>query len=247
MSGAAAPIAEATQQELPPRAHRGDASWHSVVAFEGVWRHWGRGQKRRAVLRDLNLELRRGTVTNISGRNGAGKTTLLRIATGILAPDQGRVTIGGMESRGNWRDYHRLIGFLSAGDRGLYPRLAVEAHLSYWAKLAFLPRKDCRAATEEAIQQFGLSDLRDRRADRLSLGQRQRLRLALAFVHRPEVLLLDEPRSSLDGEGLGLLSAAVSNVASRGGAVLWCSPTSEDQPVQFDQRLVLEDAGLRRV
>ena len=217
-----------------------------LVAFESVWRYWGRGKKRWAVLSDVSLELRPGTVTSISGRNGAGKTTLLRIATGVLAPDRGRVTIEGMTSRGNWRDYHRIVGFLSAGDRGLYPRLSVENHLDYWAKLAFLPRTDRTEAIEEAIGQFGLWDLRKRRADRLSLGQRQRLRLALTFVHCPTVLLLDEPRSSLDGDGLELLSAAVSKATLRGGAVVWCSPTGEDQPVQFDERFVIEDGSLRR-
>jgi ABC-2 type transport system ATP-binding protein len=246
MSGTAAAILQATDDVRHPWRLLEDVRLQPVVAFEGVSRSWGRGHKRRAVLRDVNLELRPGTVTNIHGRNGVGKTTLLRVATGILAPDQGRVTIHGMTSRGNWRDYHRLIGFLPAGDRGLYPRLSVEKHLEYWAKLAFLPRKHCGAAVEEAIEQFGLSDLRTRRADRLSLGQRQRLRLALTFVHRPRVILLDEPRSSLDDEGLGCLSAAVSHAANRGGAVLWCSPTGEDQPVRFDERLVIEDGSVRR-
>ncbi len=246
MNGVPATVIQWPYDERGRRARLAEAARRSVVTFEGVWRYWGRGAKRRAVLRDVNLELRPGTVTNISGRNGVGKTTLLRIATGVLAPDSGRVTIDGMTSRANWRDYHRLIGFLSAGDRGLYPRLTVEKHLEYWAKAAFVPRGECRLAVEQAIEEFGLSDLRARRADRLSLGQRQRLRLALTFVHRPNVLLLDEPRSSLDCDGLELLTAAVSAAATRGGVVLWCSPTGEDQPVRFDQRLTIEDGCLRR-
>jgi ABC-2 type transport system ATP-binding protein len=218
--------------------------YEPLVLFNGVWRYWGRGKKRWAVLREINLRILPGTVTGIGGRNGAGKTTLLRIATGILSPDRGTVTIDGIAPADSWRDYHRRIGFLSAGDRGLYNRLSVQGHLDFCAKLAFVPRSARKPAVEEALGRFGLSDLATRRAERLSQGQRQRLRLALALVHRPRVLLLDEPRNSLDEEGLGMLSSAVGEVLARGGAVIWCSPAGEEQPINFDSALVIEDGSL---
>lgn len=216
-----------------------------LVSFRGVWRYWGRGQARHAVLRDVNLEIAPGTAACISGRNGSGKTTLLRIATGILAPDAGRVTIDGMSADDSWREFHRRIGFLSAGDRGLYARVSVGGHLAYWTALAFVPRPERKQVIDQALVQFGLSDLVKRRADRLSQGQRQRLRLALTVVHRPKVLLLDEPRNSLDQEGLGILGAAAGDVLDRGGSVIWCAPLGEDQPVHFDRTLLLEDQELR--
>ncbi|HKO29320.1 MAG TPA: ATP-binding cassette domain-containing protein, partial [Solirubrobacteraceae bacterium] len=120
----------------------GPASPQPLVSFQGVWRHWGRGRNRWAVLRDINLEVPAGTAVSIGGGNGAGKTTLLRIATGILSPDSGSVTIGGIKPDEDWREYHRRIGFLSAGDRGLYARLTVRRHLEYWASLAILARAD---------------------------------------------------------------------------------------------------------
>src|SRR5690349_1156853 len=103
-----------------------------LVAFRGIWRHWGRGAKRWAVLRDVSLDLRPGEAVCVGGANGAGKTTLLRIASGILAPDAGTVTIDGLDADKAWREYHRRIGFLSAGDRGLYARVTVRGHLEYW-------------------------------------------------------------------------------------------------------------------
>ncbi|HYZ82233.1 MAG TPA: ABC transporter ATP-binding protein [Solirubrobacteraceae bacterium] len=217
----------------------------AVVSFDGIWRHWGRGRKRWAVLRGIDLAVAPGTVTGIGGKNGAGKTTLLRIATAILSPDAGTVTVDGLPSEGNWREYHRRIGFLSAGDRGLYPRFSVRGHLEYGARIALIPRADRRQAVEEGLVRFGLTELATRRADRLSQGQRQRLRLALTVVHRPKVLLLDEPRNSLDDEGLAMLSAAIDEVLARDGAVIWCSPAGEDQPVGFDRRFVIEDGMLR--
>jgi ABC-2 type transport system ATP-binding protein len=197
------------------------------------------------VLRDVSLSILRGTATCVGGRNGAGKTTLLRIATGILAPDTGGVTVESITPQ-SWREFHRRIGFLSAGDRGLYARLSVRGHLEFWSALAFVPRRERRESVERALTQFGLADLAGRRADRLSQGQRQRLRLALTVVHRPTVLLLDEPRNSLDPEGLEMLGAAVREVLNRSGAVIWCSPLGEDQPIGFDRILMLEDGELRR-
>ena len=215
-----------------------------LVSFDGIWRHWGRRRKRWAVLRDINLEVSAGTAICIAGGNGAGKTTLLRIGTGILAPDRGRVRVDGIDSDGNWREYHRRIGYLSAGDRGLHARLSIRSHLDYCARLAFMPRADREPAVEEALVRFGLSALADRRADRLSQGQRQRLRLALSFLHRPKVLFLDEPRNSLDAEGLAIVSGAVRDLLSGGGCVIWCSPLGEEQPITFDRRFLIQNGTL---
>lgn len=219
----------------------------SLVELTGLWRSLGRGKARRDVLRGVDLRIAPGTATSITGRNGAGKTTLLRIITGILAPDRGAVTVDGIRPIDNWCEYHRLIGFLSAGDRGLYARVTVQGHLEHWASLALVPRNERRPRVEEALEFFDLSELAKRRAERLSQGQRQRLRLALSVLHRPKVLLLDEPRNSLDAEGQALLAAALSDVLRRGGAVLCCSPAGENQLDDWDRQATIEDGMLRFV
>jgi ABC-type multidrug transport system ATPase subunit len=236
--------AMSTADVLADRRRSGDRA-AALIRFEGIWRHWGRGKNRWPVLRGIDLDVAPGTVTGIGGRNGAGKTTLLRIATAILSPDAGTVTIDGLSGDANWREYHRRIGFLSAGDRGLYARFSVQGHLEYGARIAFVPRARRREAVEEALVRFGLTDLTSRRADRLSQGQRQRLRLALTVVHSPKVLLLDEPRNSLDDEGLAMLTRTIDDVIARRGAVIWCSPAGETQPVGFDRDYVIEEGILR--
>src|SRR5579875_1742427 len=188
-----------------------------LLSLRGVRRAWGRGTRRRMVLDGIDLDLAPGTATGIFGRNGAGKTTLLRIASGILAPDRGSVVLDGRTPDRHWREFHRRIGFLSAGDRGLYVRLSVRAHLEFWAALAMIPRRERRSAVESALAQFELEELADRRAERLSQGQRQRLRLALTLVHHPDVLLLDEPRNSLDQDGAEMLAGVVRDTLARGG------------------------------
>ena len=104
-----------------------------------------------------------GTAICVGGDNGAGKTTLLRIATAILAPSTGSVTIDGISSEGSWREYHRRIGFLSAGDRGLYARFSVRGHLDFCARLALVPRARRKQLVEQALVGFGLGDLSGRR------------------------------------------------------------------------------------
>ncbi|MBV9801675.1 MAG: ABC transporter ATP-binding protein [Solirubrobacterales bacterium] len=217
----------------------------SLISLAGIWRSWGRGKSRREILRGVNLDIAAGSAICISGRNGVGKTTLLRIVTGILAPDRGTVSIEGIGPTDDWREYHRRIGFLSAGDRGLYARVTVQRHLEHWSALALVPRRERRERVQDALSAFELTELAGRRADRLSQGQRQRLRLALTVVHRPSVLLLDEPRNSLDSDGQALLAAAVREVLRRGGAVLCCAPAGEDQLEDCDRRAVIEDGGVR--
>ena len=197
------------------------------------------------VLESLDLVLEEGSSTWVGGRNGAGKTTLLRIAAGLLAPDEGTVAVRGLDPERDRRRYQRQIGFLSAGNTGVYARLSVRRHLDYWACLAFLPRDERDPAVERAIADFELGELATRRLDRLSMGQRQRVRLAMTFMHDPTVVLLDEPRTSLDEPGTALLARAVERLRARGGTALTCAPRAVDTGLDFDRELILEDRKLR--
>jgi ABC-2 type transport system ATP-binding protein len=208
-----------------------------ALELTGIERSWG-SQK---VLNGVSLTVQKGSVAWLGGRNGAGKTTLLRIAAGILIPQLGSVALHGFDPERNRREYHRRLGFLPAGDRGMYARLSVMQNLELAARLAQVHRGDRRRLVEQGIARFGLEPLTRQRVDRISLGQRQRVRLAMTFVHEPEVVLLDEPHTSLDDQALELLEAAMFDCALRGGSVLWCSPTSEMLPLPANLRYVIAD------
>jgi ABC-2 type transport system ATP-binding protein len=196
------------------------------------------------VLDGLDLTLEPGTATWVGGRNGIGKTTMLRIAAGLIEPDSGRAEVWGVSPGENRARYQRLVSFLPAGDRGLYARLTVRRQLEFWARIAMVPRERFRQTIEHAIATFDLQDLAERRVDRMSMGQRQRLRIAMTFLPSPEVVLLDEPLTSLDGEGAILIQRAVAEVLARDGAVLWCSPSGEHLELSFDARWMLEHGRL---
>jgi ABC-2 type transport system ATP-binding protein len=191
-----------------------------LVALKGVRKRWG-DQK---VLDGIDLEIPAGAVVSVAGANGSGKTTLLRIATGMIIPDQGSTSFRGVDIERDLAAYQREIGFLSAGDRGLYARLTVRQNLDLWGGLAGLPRRERRRRIDRMLSQFEIVELADRRVDRLSMGQRQRVRLALTFMHHPVIVILDEPRTSLDEAGVSLLNDALARLVGQGGAVLLASP-----------------------
>src|ERR1700709_1640253 len=216
-----------------------------LLEMKEVYHRW-KGQK-QPVLDEVSLDLRAGEVTWIGGRNGAGKTTLLRLAAGILLPQRGRVDIGALNSEDGGNRYQRQIGFLSAGDRSLQARMRVTQQLDYWARLAYVPRALRGDRVAISLERFGLEEFADRRVDRMSMGQRQRIRLAMAFLHEPQVLLLDEPRNSLDDEGYALLNEQTRMATERGAPMLWCSPRGEDRVIGCDASYSLSEGHLEPV
>jgi ABC-2 type transport system ATP-binding protein len=239
-SAAPSAATEAAGGEDPPRIAE-----TPLLELERLHHRW-KGPK-PPVLDDVSLTLRAGEVTWIGGRNGAGKTTLLRLAAGILLPQRGNVRMGELTPSSRGGHYQRQIGFLSAGDRSLNARMRVRQQLDYWARLAYVPRERRAELVADSLERFGLEEFAERRVDRMSMGQRQRIRLAMAFLHEPHVLLLDEPRNSLDDDGYGLLGAQIEWVTGRGAAVLWCSPRGEDRVLACDAGYTLEAGRLERV
>jgi ABC-type multidrug transport system ATPase subunit len=209
-----------------------------VLRLAAISKSWGP----KLVLNGVDIELAPRSLTWLAGPNGAGKTTLLRIACGLLAPDSGEVSLDGLHPLKDRRAYRRRLGFLSAGDRGIYARLTVHRHLHLWARLALLPDGEIEPAIRRVVAQVGLEELLPLRADRMSMGQRQRLRLALTFLHSPDLVLLDEPLNSLDEAGTERLRGCIDDVRRRGGAVLWCSPGADHEQAAFDRYLWLKDA-----
>jgi ABC-2 type transport system ATP-binding protein len=210
------------------------------LAIRSVTKRWRKNLP--LVLDGLDLTLEPGTIVWVGGRNGAGKTTMLRIAAGLIEPDAGRAEVWGVSAKENRVRYQTLVSFLPAGDRGLYARLTVRRQLEFWARISMMAPREVRACVEQAIDAFNLRELADRRVDRMSMGQRQRLRIAMTFLAGPEVVLLDEPLTSLDAEGAEVLLGAIEQVLDRDGVVLWCSPSGEHLDVTFDASWVI-DAG----
>ena len=160
-----------------------------------------------------------GTMVGFVGRNGAGKTTAMRIALGVLEADRGEVRWRGAPVDAVAR---RRFGYMPE-ERGLYPKMRVLEQLVYFARLHGLPRADADARARETVETLGVAERARDRVEALSLGNQQRVQLAAALVHRPDVLVLDEPFSGLDPVGVDALAATLRSEADRGVPVLFSS------------------------
>ena len=167
---------------------------------------------RTAVLAGVDLTLRAGEVLLILGANGAGKSTLLRALAGLARPDAGTVRVGGVAVR----EARARIGYL-AHDTLLYDDLTVHENLVFTARLH---GGIDDAELEGAIERVGLVVQRDRLVRHLSRGQRQRAALARALLHRPDLLLFDEPYTGLDAESVAALTATLRAGAAEGRTVV---------------------------
>lgn len=150
----------------------------------------------RAVDR-VSFELPTGQIAGLLGPNGAGKSTTIRMITGSLAPDSGSVSIAGIDPREDPAGARRKIGYLPES-APLYPEMSVSAYLHYRARLWGMPRSERANAVARAMERTRVDDVAKRRIGHLSKGYRQRVGLAAALVHDPEVLILDEPTNGLD-------------------------------------------------
>jgi ABC-2 type transport system ATP-binding protein len=150
----------------------------------------------------VSLEVEPGRIVGFVGPNGAGKTTAMRIALGVLEPDAGQVRWRGRPVDAAAR---RRFGYMPE-ERGLYPKMRVGEQLVYLARLHGMSKTDAADRTAAITETLGVSARAGDRVEALSLGNQQRVQLAAALVHRPEVLVLDEPFSGLDPVGVDVLS-----------------------------------------
>jgi sodium transport system ATP-binding protein len=145
----------------------------------------------------VSLQCRPGEIFGLLGPNGAGKTTLLRMLATIIEPSAGTAEVGGFDVRQQPEKVRQSIGFLS-GSAGLYERLTAREMVAYFGELYGLSNPDLAERIEAVFAMLDIREFADRRCDKLSTGQKQRVSIARAIVHDPPILFFDEPTSGLD-------------------------------------------------
>jgi ABC-2 type transport system ATP-binding protein len=164
-----------------------------MIEVEKLTKYFGE----RAAIRDLTFSIEKGEVVGFLGLNGAGKTTTLRILGCLLLPSSGTVTVDGLEVTQDPYEIRRNIGFLP-DTPPLYAEMTVGAYLAFAARLRQVPRQDVAARVAEAEEKTALRDMHREVIGELSHGFRQRVGVAQAIVHKPSLLILDEPSAGLD-------------------------------------------------
>jgi heme exporter protein A len=190
----------------------------------------------KPVLRGIDLSLDAGKRMALLGANGAGKTTLLRILAGVTKASAGGVSIGGLEMRYAAQQIQRGVGFV-AHSPYLYDELTALENLVFYGRMYGLASPAERATA--LLERVGLARKARERAGTLSRGQSQRLALARALLHTPELLLLDEPDTGLDAEGNELLETLLAEHSERGGTLVFTTHHLERALEQSDYVVML--------
>ena len=164
-----------------------------MIAVEGVTKRFGE----LVAVRNLDFEVNRGEVVGFLGPNGAGKTTMMRMLTGTLEPDEGRVLYDDVPISQDLTAAKERLGYLPETNP-LYEEMLVAEYMEYAAQLRMLTTAQARTAISDAVDETGISEVFFRPVSELSKGYRQRVGLAAAILHHPEILVLDEPTEGLD-------------------------------------------------
>ncbi|MGE0178690.1 MAG: ABC transporter ATP-binding protein [Sphingomonas sp.] len=184
-----------------------------AIEVEGLNKAFGG----RRVVKDFSIAVEQGRITGFLGPNGSGKTTTLRMLCGLLTPDSGRGTALGFDINSEDWEIKRRTGYMTQRF-SLYEDLTVEENLQFAARIRGLDRRGERVA--EALAQLGLAERRKQLSGTLSGGWKQRLALAVATLHEPQLLLLDEPTAGVDPQARRAFWDEIHALAGRGLTVL---------------------------
>lgn len=217
-----------------------DAATAGGIIARGVRRTFGDV----VAVDSMDLEVPLGQVTALVGPNGSGKTTLLLVLASLLVPDAGEVRVAGFDPVGTPREVRRRIGWMP-DVFGTWETLSCREVLQTVADAYYVPRAISATRIPELLAMVHLDDLADRPTQVLSRGQKQRLGLARALVHDPDVLMLDEPASGLDPRSRVELRTVVRRLAASGKAVLISSHVLAELDEMADRAVIV--AGGRTV
>jgi ABC-2 type transport system ATP-binding protein len=223
---------------MPER--QADAAADALIRAEGLSKYYGTF----TAVRDIGFRVGRGSIAAFLGPNGAGKSTTLRILTGFLAPSEGRAWIAGHDMATDRIAGSRQMGYL--GENGpLYPDMSPAAYLRYVGRVRNLPAGELSAAMERVADACVLREVWGKPIHKLSKGFRQRVGLAAAMLHDPQVLILDEPTAGLDPNQIRVVRELIRNFARQDRAVLLSTHILQEVEAIADHVLLVSEGRLR--
>jgi len=189
---------------------------------------------------EVSFNVQKGEVLGFLGPNGAGKTTTMRVITGFLPPTLGKVRVAGYDVTDEPLEAKRRTGYLPEAPP-VYPDMGVDEYLAFVARIKGVPRREIRTRLDEVAEKCAVTDVRSRQIGKLSKGYRQRVGLAQALIHHPEVLVLDEPTAGLDPKQIIETREMIKGLAGQHTVVL--STHILPEVSKTCQRVVVINAG----
>ena len=198
---------------------------------------------KNTVLRGISLEAGSGEIFGLLGPNGAGKTTTLRIICTLLAPDAGSVEVLGFDTRTAPEEVRRRVGVVTA-DIGVYPRLSARENITYFAELSGVLDGELKRRVDAVLERLDMVPFANQRAESLSSGQKQKVAIARAIVHDPEVLMFDEPTSNLDVLASREIRNFMVESRDRGKCVIFSTHVLHDAERLCDRVTILHEGSV---
>jgi ABC-2 type transport system ATP-binding protein len=211
-----------------------------AIRTRGLARHFGDV----VAVAGVDLDIPPGQIYGFLGPNGSGKTTIIRMLCGLLTPTAGEARVLGLNIPAQAEALRRRIGYMTQ-KFSLYDELTVAENMEFMARIHGLARKQARSRIEQLLERYGLGDMRDRFAGAMSGGQRQRLALAVATLHSPTLLMLDEPTSAVDPENRRDFWEQLFDLSDNGTTIL-VSTHYMDEAERCHQLAILETGRLQK-
>ena len=221
-----------------------------MYTLVNVCKGYPEGTQYREVLSGVGVVLPRGRFIAIRGRSGSGKSTLLNLLGGLDLPDSGEIRVNGqalsgLDERRRSLYRRRHLGFVFQSFN-LIPTLTAGENVAFPLDLNGLRGAAATRRVQDLLESFSLSDRLDSYPDQLSSGEQQRIAIARAVVHRPDVVLADEPTGSLDGDTEGRILAVLKSLPRDHGVTLVCATHSDEVAAAADEVYLLADGNLQR-
>jgi sodium transport system ATP-binding protein len=194
-------------------------------------------------VKGISFEVRDGEITGLLGPNGAGKTTTLRMLYSLLPPDKGEIRIDGLDPTKDAMAIKRTLGVVP-DSRGLYTRMSARENIAYYGKLHGMTARDIRARLEELVETLDMSDFIERRTEGFSQGQRVKVAIARAMVHKPQTVLLDEPSNGLDVMSTRALRRYILGLKDAGHSVILSTHIMQEVAALCDRIIIIANGRI---
>jgi ABC-2 type transport system ATP-binding protein len=209
-----------------------------MIKVEGMTKRYGR----TVAVDDISFTVEKGRIVGFLGPNGAGKTTTMRVLTCFLPPTAGTVSLAGFDVLENPLEVKKRIGYLPETPP-LYPEMEVIEYLNFVGKLKGVPKSDLRRRVDEVVGLCAIGDVGRKLITKLSKGYRQRVGLAQAIIHNPDVLILDEPTAGLDPKQIIETRELIKNLASAGAHTIILSTHILPEVEQTCEQVIIISKG----
>lgn len=191
----------------------------------------------------ISMDIEKGELFGLLGPNGAGKSTTIAMISGILTPTTGNVCIGGIDIAKKPMEGKKLLGLVPQ-DIALYPTLTAKENLEFWGKMYNLRGKELKKRVEEVLEIAGLSDRKNERIEKYSGGMKRRINIGAALLHKPEILIMDEPTVGIDPQSRNHILDTVKMLNKEGMTVIYTSHYMEEVEFLCDKIGIIDHGKL---